>query len=177
MSFGDQLKKRREELGLSRSELADRLGVSRSAVGNYETGVSAPKEEVLLRLFDALHVEPNYLYRDAYRGGGEGVSDEERSLLEKYRRLGLSGRQTLHTVADALGTMQQELQAAAPEPLRPVSSRCIAPRLQRAMPPRYSGRIMSPCPSPVRSPQGRSWRCGSRATPWSPISTTARWYT
>ena len=115
MSFGDQLKKRREELGLSRSELADRLGVSRSAVGNYETGVSAPKEEVLLRLFDALHVEPNYLYRDAYRGGGEGVSDEERSLLEKYRRLGLSGRQTLHTVADALGTMQQELQAAAPE--------------------------------------------------------------
>lgn len=111
-----QLKKRREELGLSRSELADRLGVSRSAVGNYETGVSAPKEEVLLRLFDALHVEPNYLYRDAYRGGGEGVSDEERSLLEKYRRLGLSGRQTLHTVADALGTMQQELQAAAPEP-------------------------------------------------------------
>ncbi|MFR7636272.1 MAG: helix-turn-helix domain-containing protein [Lachnospiraceae bacterium] len=47
MSFGDQLKKRREELGLSRSELADRLGVSRSAVGNYETGVSAPKEEVL----------------------------------------------------------------------------------------------------------------------------------
>ena len=25
MSFGDQLKKRREELGLSRSELADRL--------------------------------------------------------------------------------------------------------------------------------------------------------
>ena len=85
-------------------------------MGNYETGVSAPKEEVLLRLFDALHVEPNYLYRDAYRGGGEGVSDEERSLLEKYRRLGLSGRQTLHTVADALGTMQQELQAAAPEP-------------------------------------------------------------
>ena len=72
MSFGDQLKKRREELGLSRSELADRLGVSRSAVGNYETGVSAPKEEVLLRLFDALHVEPNYLYRDAYRGGERG---------------------------------------------------------------------------------------------------------
>ena len=103
MSFGDQLKKRREELGLSRSELADRLRVSRSAVGNYETGVSAPKEEVLLRLFDALHVEPNYLYRDAYRGGGEGVSDEERSLLEKYRRLGLSGllyerRQNLPTV-------------------------------------------------------------------------------
>ncbi len=155
MSFGDQLKKRREELGLSRSELADRLGVSRSAVGNYETGVSAPKEEVLLRLFDALHVEPNYLYRDAYRGGGEGVSDEERSLLEKYRRLGLSGRQTLHTVADALGTMQQELQAAAPEPApRVIPLYCSPAAAGYAAP--VLGRIMSPCPSPVRSPQGRS---------------------
>ena len=40
MSFGEQLRKRREELGISRAELADRLGVSRSAIGNYETGVS-----------------------------------------------------------------------------------------------------------------------------------------
>ena len=54
MSFGEQPRKRREELGISRVELAGRLGISRSAVGNYETGVSAPKEEVLLRLFDAL---------------------------------------------------------------------------------------------------------------------------
>ena len=54
MSFGEQLKCRRKELGLSRSELAKQLGVSQSAVGNYETGVSFPKEDVLLRLFDAL---------------------------------------------------------------------------------------------------------------------------
>ena len=52
MSFGEQLKCRRKELGLSRSELAKQLGVSQSAVGNYETGVSAPKEEILLRIFD-----------------------------------------------------------------------------------------------------------------------------
>ena len=41
MSFCEQLQKRRKELGLSRTELAARLGVSPSAVGNYETGVSA----------------------------------------------------------------------------------------------------------------------------------------
>ena len=67
MSFGEQLRRRREELGISRAELAEALGVSRSAIGNYETGVSAPKEEVLLRLFDALRVDPNYLYRDSFR--------------------------------------------------------------------------------------------------------------
>ena len=59
MSFGEQLRKRREELGMSRDTLAEKLGVSRSAIGNYETGVSTPKEDVLLRLFDALQVDPN----------------------------------------------------------------------------------------------------------------------
>ena len=109
MSFGEQLRKRREELGISRAELADRLGVSRSAIGNYETGVSAPKEEVLLRLFDALGVDPNYLYRDAYRANGGIRSDEEQALLESYRRLSLAGRQTVHTMVRALEGMQQEL--------------------------------------------------------------------
>ena len=80
MSFCEQLQKRRKELGLSRTELAARLGVSPSAVGNYETGVSAPKEEVLLRLFDALEVDPNYLYRGSFRHAGGVQSDEERKL-------------------------------------------------------------------------------------------------
>ena len=114
MSFGEQLRKRREELGISRAELADRLGVSRSAIGNYETGVSAPKEEVLLRLFDALGVDPNYLYRDAYRASGGIRSDEEQALLESYRRLSLAGRQTVHTMVRALEGMQQELEQAQP---------------------------------------------------------------
>ena len=114
MSFGEQLRKRREELGISRAELAGRLGISRSAVGNYETGVSAPKEEVLLRLFDALGVDPNYLYRDAYRAGGGIRSDEEQALLEGYRRLSLAGRQTVHTMVRALEDLQQETEHLQP---------------------------------------------------------------
>ncbi len=43
VGFGEQLRQRRKELGLSREELADKLGVTRSAVGNYETGLSAPR--------------------------------------------------------------------------------------------------------------------------------------
>ena len=96
MSFGEQMRRRREELGLTRQALADRLGVSVSAVGNYETGISAPKEEVLLRLFDALEAEPNYLYRG------------------RYRDLPLSGRQTVHTLVDALTEMTDDLRTAVP---------------------------------------------------------------
>ena len=114
MSFGEQMRRRREELGLSRSELAQRLGVSVSAVGNYETGVSAPKEEVLLRLFNALEVDPNYLYRGSYLHRPDSGSDEERRLLAKYRALPLAGRQTVHTLLDALTVMTDQVRQTAP---------------------------------------------------------------
>ena len=61
MSFGQRLRERREELGMSRAELASRLGVSVSAIGNYETGQNAVREDVLMRLFHVLDVSPNFL--------------------------------------------------------------------------------------------------------------------
>ena len=38
MSFGQRLRERRRELGISQGELARALGVSLSAVSNYENG-------------------------------------------------------------------------------------------------------------------------------------------
>ena len=73
MSFGERLRRRREEKGMTQQQLARQLGISKSAVGNYETGVSMPREDVLLRLFSALDAEPNYLFQDSFRPGG-GVS-------------------------------------------------------------------------------------------------------
>ena len=72
MSFGERIKFRRGELKLSRGELAGRLGVSPSAVSNYENGLSFPKEDVMLRLFDSLETDPNQLFRDSFRGGRTG---------------------------------------------------------------------------------------------------------
>ena len=115
MSFGEQLRKRREELGISRTELAERLGVTKSAVGNYETGVSAPKEEVLLQLFDALQVDPNYLYRDSFRFSvAASLTEEEERLVSQYRDLSLTGRQTVRTLMGALHTYQSELESHLP---------------------------------------------------------------
>ena len=87
MSFRDQLKACREACGLTRAALAEQLGVSASAVGNYETGVSFPKEDVLLRLFDALRTDPNQLFCGSYRSGGFDLSGAERTLLENGFRL------------------------------------------------------------------------------------------
>ena len=65
-------------------------------------------------MFDALEVDPNYLYRGSFRHSWGSQSDEERKLLEKYRRLPLSGRQTVHTLVDALDIMVAEEQRLRP---------------------------------------------------------------
>jgi repressor LexA len=115
MSFGERLRARREELRLTRPELAAALEVSPSAIGNYETGVSFPKENVMLRLFDCLQTEPNDLFQDSFRGGGRAVSPRERELLDRYRALAPAGRETVRSVMDALRTYQEEMEQAPAE--------------------------------------------------------------
>lgn len=114
MSFGQRLRERRRELGISRMELAEALGVSLSAVSNYENGQNAVREEVLLKLFQVLDVDPNYLYQDALMGQAFVCSAEEEALVRKYRKLATPGRQTLHAVAEALGAYQADLEEMAP---------------------------------------------------------------
>lgn len=119
MTFGQQLRARRESLGLSRAALADRLGITPSAIGNYETGISFPKEEVLLRLFNALRTDPNQLFSGSYRVQDFELSLAERDLIEKCRSLSPLGRQTVWSMADALCELRDELtgeRAAVSEP-------------------------------------------------------------
>lgn len=113
MSFGERIKFRRGELKLTRGELADRLGVSPSAVSNYENGLSFPKEDVILRLFDSLETDPNQLFRDSFREGGQALSGKEQALLRKYRELSPLGRETVGSVVEALWAYRQE---AGPDP-------------------------------------------------------------
>ena len=117
MSFGQRLRERRKELGLSQADLARALNVSLSAVSNYENGQNAVREDILLRLFQILDVDPNYLYQDADLGRVFVCSGEERALVHKYRALSLVGRQALQTVVDALGAYQADME----ETLQPAS--------------------------------------------------------
>lgn len=109
MSFGSQMRRRREELDFSRGELAQELGVSPSAISNYENDLSSPKGDILLRLFDALQVEPNYLYRDFFSARSFSPSTHERELIEKYRFLSPIERQTVNSLVDALCGLREEL--------------------------------------------------------------------
>ena len=95
------MRSRREELGKSRQQLARELGLSLSAISNYETGVSFPKEEVMLRLFDCLETDPNFLFQDSFQGGRDVLSQSERTLLEGYRGVSPLGRETVRSVVES----------------------------------------------------------------------------
>lgn len=64
MSIGSRLKEARIRCKMTQADLAKAVQVTTSAIGNYETGVSSPKEPVLIELMKALGVDANYLYQD-----------------------------------------------------------------------------------------------------------------
>lgn len=95
MSFASRLRQAREQSGLTQQDLAEKLGVTKSAVGNYENGVSSPKWDVLLRIFDILHVEPNFLYQDSFSPGPANpvqLAPKQSALLKSFDQLNEEGQ-------------------------------------------------------------------------------------
>ena len=64
MSFAERLKDARRECGLSQEELAERLAVSRQAVGKWEQGQAYPELEKLIALCATLNVSADVLLLD-----------------------------------------------------------------------------------------------------------------
>lgn len=64
MSIGIRIKQARKKRGMSCKELAALVGVTPSAITNYENGISFPKPQVLCALFGALRVDANFLFQD-----------------------------------------------------------------------------------------------------------------
>lgn len=110
MSFSTRMRERREMLGLKQSELGRLLGVTGSAVANYESGFSSPKVEVLFKAFDALQCDANYLFQDEMTtvmpSDDSAVlraeTSQEELLLNTYRSLNAEGQEKLLEYADDL---------------------------------------------------------------------------
>lgn len=104
MSLGKQLRARRIEMNLTRSQLAQELHITPSAVANYENGISSPKTDILISLMLALDVDANYLFQDYLNNHtiqslyGEKLSAEEKDAITKYRCLTEGGKHLVRTV-------------------------------------------------------------------------------
>ena len=100
MGIGKRLKEARERAGYTQKELGEIVGVTSSAITNYETEISHPKEPVMYALIDALGVEPNYLFQDCIKNA-PSLSDEAMRLARDYdTALDDRGRKMVRGLAD-----------------------------------------------------------------------------
>lgn len=107
MGFKERLKERREQLGISRNQLALHLGVTSNAISNYENGLSNPKADVLFSLFDILQCDANFLFQDEIRTTHEDEQDTtptitpaEHTHIKKYRVCDDRGKGIVDNVLD-----------------------------------------------------------------------------
>lgn len=84
MLIGDKIKQLRQEAKMTQPELADKIGVSRSAVASYENNTRQPSFVILRRISYVFNVTTDYLLND---------SDNKHSTIDKINVEGLSPEQ------------------------------------------------------------------------------------
>ena len=94
MPFGKRLKEARLNKKMTQEELAKAVGVTKGAIGNYESEVSSPKEQILIELMKILEIDANYLYQDyvntkSYNAKEHRLVTAYRAAEPKYQELAL----------------------------------------------------------------------------------------
>ena len=103
MSIGSRIKERREELGITQTELAKMIGVTKGAIGNYETDANSPKAATMFKVFSALKCDANYLYQDDIGNLQQSaITSKEQTLLKIFRIFNDEGKEKLINYADDL---------------------------------------------------------------------------
>lgn len=81
--IADKVKFLREEMGITQSDLAKKLGITRSSVNAWEMGISIPSTQYLVELSYIFKVSTDYLLgisTDAHIST-EGLNDEDIKLV------------------------------------------------------------------------------------------------
>lgn len=133
-SFKQRLKELREEYGLSLQEVADKCGISKSAVYLYELGKRNPKQKALEELSCLFNVDIDYLLgktdiknaaanaigfnslEDAHKAGAakeqppipDGLTEDERFWVEIYRKVSPEVQDLLITMVSSFDQQSED---------------------------------------------------------------------
>ena len=77
MTTGEKIRLYRKKAGLTQQQLASKLGFPYQRIGQYENGYRNPRNGVLIKIAEALNVEPSELISD--------ISDEIAAQIEKRK--------------------------------------------------------------------------------------------
>jgi transcriptional regulator with XRE-family HTH domain len=82
----------RTKYGYSQTEIASRLGITRAAYTNYESGTRQPGLKVLLQLADLYAVSMDELVGRTPKAEHASLLPIEHEVVEQYRQLTPAGR-------------------------------------------------------------------------------------
>ena len=90
MTLGEKVLNMRKARGWSQEELADRAGVSRQAVSQWESGSAKPDADKIIVICDLFGISADYLLRDNYggeRSAGAAVQTESAHPVNMKQRI------------------------------------------------------------------------------------------
>ena len=109
MTIGDKIRLHRKALGLTQTELGEKLGVKTNAVSKWECGrvddIPTSKIKAMAKLFD---VQPSYLIDEkqpAPTNEGE-LNAEDKRLLMMIHNLSLENRERIVAIIEALAGLE-----------------------------------------------------------------------
>lgn len=83
LNIADRIRYLRDKAGMTQTDLARRLGISRSAVNSWEMSLSTPSVSNIVELTKIFHVSADYLLSlsDRMRLDLSELTDEQRELV------------------------------------------------------------------------------------------------
>ncbi len=86
MTIGDKLSKLRKENNYTQEQLADVLGVSRQAISKWESNITYPEIDKLIRMSELFNCSLDYLLKDAEETDRKNPSGEQSPLFRMRLR-------------------------------------------------------------------------------------------
>lgn len=86
MTIGDKLSKLRKENNYTQEQLADALGVSRQAISKWESNITYPETNKLIRISELFNCSLDYLLKDSEDSDRNNVANNETLFIRKFLR-------------------------------------------------------------------------------------------
>lgn len=105
MQFHNRFRQLMDDHQIGRKELAQRLNIAYSTLGNYLTGDREPDLNMLIKIADLFSVSIDYLVGHPTR---QTISDEEIRLLHLFRQMPPEHQQMLTEIAKVMTLQNQK---------------------------------------------------------------------
>lgn len=99
MTLGDKITMLRKQKNLSQGDLADKIGVSRDAIGKYERGDIMPTADKAKKMADVLGVSLDFLMSDAAKE--DTVDKDMLQRMQELQKLPDTDKDKITSIIDA----------------------------------------------------------------------------